>query len=153
VSEWGRAQDALCNVLDGYEMSQAGDWHDGLLRGKLEFKEISALIEPILEAVAPIFKHRQKELQVERDRLVAEHDELVKSVEVREELLHKVEAERDLAIEERTAWRTNAEKTRGLLRDTLAERDRLLAENEELRSGIREAALAIGEALTTEEQA
>lgn len=54
MSSWGRCQDALYAVLDGYEKNMQGEWEPGLLHGKLTFDEINALIEPIIEAVYPI---------------------------------------------------------------------------------------------------
>lgn len=54
MSTWGRAQDALIDLLDGMEISQAGDRSKGLLEDKLPYKEIHDLIDPILEAVMPV---------------------------------------------------------------------------------------------------
>jgi hypothetical protein len=54
MSTWGRAQDALHDMLWGYEANY-GEWRPGLLYDKLTFEEVSALTEPILERIGPIF--------------------------------------------------------------------------------------------------
>jgi hypothetical protein len=54
VSRWGRAQDALFDLYEhnnGYSDPTPGP----AMRAGLTFKQWTDLIEPILEAVAPIF--------------------------------------------------------------------------------------------------
>lgn len=54
MSTWGRAQDALDAVLWGAEVSQDGEFREGLLHD-LGWERVNSLTEPILEAVAPVF--------------------------------------------------------------------------------------------------
>lgn len=67
MSRWGRAQDAVTNLLGGFEISMDGKRQKGLLEDKLTWTEIHALIEPILEAVAPIFEEEAKNALVLAD--------------------------------------------------------------------------------------
>jgi hypothetical protein len=61
VSTYGRAQDALYALLWGFEANYA-EWHPGLLHDKLSFKEVTELIDPILECISPIFHESGEKL-------------------------------------------------------------------------------------------
>lgn len=67
MSRWGRAQDAVTNLLGGFEISMDGKRQKGLLEDQLTWTEIHALIEPILEAVAPIFEEEANDALVLAD--------------------------------------------------------------------------------------
>jgi hypothetical protein len=74
MSTWGRAQDALHDVLWGYEYDY-GRWHPGLLYDKLTFEEVSSLTEPILERIGPIFAESGR--KAAKAELLAEMTEVV----------------------------------------------------------------------------
>jgi hypothetical protein len=71
MSTWGRAQDILCDYLYGYE-DGSGKFYPGPLyesyRGK--FKELTEIVEGILERIAPTFEEFGE--RVARKRLLAE---------------------------------------------------------------------------------